>query len=111
MVQPDWREYVNEAFKDLVIRTKEIIESLEKEPKVIPWKTQNPGDQLVGSFNPIIEDPKKWYMSYYIDVPKESNVLLIFDTRISKLFEDKVSEKRKLDDDSEDEQETKSQKI
>lgn len=31
----------------------------------VEWITKNPGTQLTGSFNPIIEDPREFYMSNY----------------------------------------------
>lgn len=36
-------------------------------PQVMNWKTADPGSQLVGSFNPIIEDDKIWYGPYFLN--------------------------------------------
>lgn len=33
----------------------------------IKWITENPGTQLTSSFNPIIENPKKWYGKYFLN--------------------------------------------
>lgn len=32
----------------------------------IKWRTQDPGSQVTGSFNPIIEKPEEWYGDLYI---------------------------------------------
>lgn len=48
---------------------KKAIEKLEvvlnKDHSKIPWIIKNPGTQLSGSFNPIIENEEKWYGPYY----------------------------------------------
>lgn len=38
---------------------------LAKDHSKIEWITKNPGTQLTGSFNPIIEDEHEWYGEYY----------------------------------------------
>ena len=35
--------------------------------KIINWVKQNPGTQICGSYNPIIEDESKWYGDYYLE--------------------------------------------
>lgn len=57
-----------EYIHDLIQRQKKIVKAklqeLNKDTSV-KWRVDNPGSQLTGSFNPIIEDPEKWYGSYY----------------------------------------------
>ena len=33
----------------------------------LTWITKSPGSQLIGSFNPVVSNPKDWYGSYYTD--------------------------------------------
>lgn len=45
-----------------------------KDSKVgIVWKTVDPGSQkpLTGSFNPIYEEPNKWYGDFYVEKPED----------------------------------------
>lgn len=44
-----------------------LAQTFEQSSKVIKWKTLNPQEQIVGSFNPIIEEPKKWYGEYFTE--------------------------------------------
>jgi hypothetical protein len=41
--------------------------SIKQRGNEIKWQTTNPGTQLTSSFNPIIEDPSKWYGKYYVN--------------------------------------------
>lgn len=85
---PNLKKYITvEDFKDIVRqilidekpRSDVILPLIEKQihytlkmlkkyksiPCVTQWKIDNPGTQLVGSFNPIIEEPEKWYGEYF----------------------------------------------
>ena len=44
----------------------ERLNNLNHQRRTIEWLTENPGTQLTGSFNPIIEEPEKWYGEYYL---------------------------------------------
>lgn len=46
----------NEIYKRITVNSNLSISS---------WITVNPGTQLTGSFNPIIEEPQKWYGEFY----------------------------------------------
>jgi hypothetical protein len=48
---------VNEKVKKLT----EIIKKHEEDKSPITWRVDNPGSQLVGSFNPAIITPEEWY--------------------------------------------------
>ncbi len=49
-----------------------ILSRLENVDKISTWVTENPGAQLTGSFNPVIEEPEKWYGKYWkaVERPK-----------------------------------------
>ncbi len=53
--------------KELVLERLE--EKSDADYEQLQWMTQNPGTQLLGSFNPLISNPKDWYGKYYIDTP------------------------------------------
>lgn len=44
------------------------------------WKKINPGTQLTGSFNPIIDTPELWYGKYYKTDKKNNRFVIIFIT-------------------------------
>jgi hypothetical protein len=64
--KPDLLESVIKENKGIVTTR------LENVGKTPTWVTKNPGTQLSGSFNPIIEEPEKWYGKYY-KKPVENN--------------------------------------
>lgn len=54
--------------QELFDETKEHVKCFMKNHIVnIPWIVDNPTTQLTSSFNPIIEEPEKWYGEYYIN--------------------------------------------
>jgi len=44
----------------------QVLES--KDHSKLNWKVDNPGSQISGSFNPIIEDEKLWYGDLYVNI-------------------------------------------
>ena len=62
----DINEFVDALIKRNTKRALKLFSDLEnKDHSKINWITQNPGTQLSGSFNPIMEDESKWYGNYY----------------------------------------------
>lgn len=67
----DGAENINEAILDAIENEKDrllkLVGKLTDASVSFPlnWKTDNPGSQLTGSFNPVFESPEKWYGSYY----------------------------------------------
>ena len=57
------KAYVRQLISQHVNDTWRKYESIES--RGLCWQTTNPGSQLCGSFNPIIEDASKWYGEYY----------------------------------------------
>ncbi len=56
------------ALLELVEEIKEKIRNfLKNNIDEIPWIIDNPTSQLTSSFNPIVEEPEKWYGEYYIN--------------------------------------------
>ena len=55
-------EYLLKIFKENIDKINKYY-STEFHP--IEWKIDNPGTQISGSFNPIIEDESLWYLDYY----------------------------------------------
>ena len=53
------------VFNEQLKLVKDLLVELENKDKQIAWLVQDPGTQLTGSFNPIIEDKSKWYGEYY----------------------------------------------
>lgn len=47
--------------------TYKLAQQFENSSKVVKFKTENPGSQLTSSFNPIIEDVKVWYGTYWVE--------------------------------------------
>jgi hypothetical protein len=67
----DGSENINEAVLNAIENEKNrllnLVGKLTDASRSFPldWKTDNPGSQLTGSFNPVFERPEKWYGSYY----------------------------------------------
>jgi hypothetical protein len=57
----------------------EVLSKYDKIDKVdhkdLPWIMENPGSQLSGSFNPVIDIPEKWYGSYFKSDESQKNDL------------------------------------
>jgi hypothetical protein len=55
-------EYLQSIIEDQKTRALMQLETRGKlDHTRLPWRSDNPGSQLVGSFNPIMEEPIKWY--------------------------------------------------
>jgi len=71
LLEDDSSAYMNKLVEK---HTKSAIAKLtkleKKDHSKINWLTQNPGTQLSGSFNPIIEDEDKWYGVFYLSGKK-----------------------------------------
>jgi hypothetical protein len=62
----NWKELLIQEVERQKERAVKVIDSVRQHPtKIMSWKCLNPGSQLSGSFNPIIAEPEKWYLSYY----------------------------------------------
>lgn len=55
---------VRDAFVEQKQKSIELFKTIDDSHKKIKWLTENPGQQLTSSFNPIIEEPEKWYGEY-----------------------------------------------
>jgi hypothetical protein len=56
-----------EHFSKLAVKERELIPKIVSDLQLseLKWRTIDPGSQFTGSFNPIMEDPKMWYLDYY----------------------------------------------
>ena len=59
------RALTDELITKQVKVVEDLMRQLENHDKHIPFVTENPGTQLTSSFNPIMEDPQKWYENYF----------------------------------------------
>jgi hypothetical protein len=59
------KDYLSQFIHEQLDNIKNSIEELSEKNKGIQWRIINPGTQITGSFNPIIEDPNKWYGKYF----------------------------------------------
>jgi hypothetical protein len=63
---------------NIIENQKNIAKSLIKKYNItdtsISWITENPATQINYSFNPIIEEPDKWYAQYYISPPDTETI-------------------------------------
>lgn len=59
------KEELASIFQRQLEETRKYHTALLEHTTDIPWITENPGTQLTGSFNPIIENPEEWYGKYY----------------------------------------------
>jgi hypothetical protein len=58
--------------KSIIETQKDVVRSLLSTTcPALKWITENPGSQLTSSFNPIIDDDRKWYGEYYVDSPRD----------------------------------------
>lgn len=60
------KEKIKQLAKDQIDIVLQLSRELASQDNSIPWLVENPGTQLVGSFNPIIEDESQWYGQYYL---------------------------------------------
>jgi hypothetical protein len=58
----DDKDELTKVFQEVKTKVKNAIKNIIVD---IPWISDNPGTQLTSSFNPIIENPEKWYGEYY----------------------------------------------
>jgi len=69
---------INTSLSDLLEQEKQRILKLMQKITLptakfpIVWRIENPGTQLTGSFNPIIENPEEWYKEYLQVGPSRS---------------------------------------
>jgi hypothetical protein len=61
------KEYLTQIINNQLEDIKKIVEELSEKNRGIHWKKINPGSQITCSFNPIIDDPKKWYGKYFAE--------------------------------------------
>jgi len=70
-VLDDEKESIEDFLADMIENEKQrilkLVKNITDENTKFPieWRIENPGTQLTGSFNPIMEDPEKWYGEYY----------------------------------------------
>lgn len=99
----DYRKFIKTKWSELKKKIKEVFKGLKSE-KTFVWKTDNPGTQLVGSFNPIFAEPRDWYGNWYIECQenitfKEEIIIESEEEIVSESEEEVVkSEKRKSED-------------
>jgi hypothetical protein len=86
-----------EIEKETVARVEAMLEKQRARVSEVLWRTENPGEQWTGSFNPILEDPRDFYTPVYYTPFRVYVCDYVFVTmmrlaRLSEFFQDLPSE-------------------